>query len=168
MHGAEVWWLHGSHSCLVRWCAVRVIALASRQGGAGKTTLSAHLAVAAEASGYAPVALIDTDPQGGLAGWWNARQADTPFWVDPVDGLPAAVQAGGKRGLKLLVIDTPPSLDETIAGVMAVADLVVVPIKPKLDDTARKNGDQECGNIRRALAKPFARGGPGLRRDRAS
>jgi chromosome partitioning protein len=119
---------------------MQVIALASRKGGAGKTTLSAHLAVAAEASGQGPVALIDTDPQGGLAGWWNARQADTPLWVDPVDGLPAAVQAGRVRGLGLMVIDTPPELTQTIADVIAVADLVVIPVKPSPNDLRAVGG----------------------------
>jgi len=75
---------------------MRVIAVVSRKGGAGKTTLTAHLAVAAEASGHGPVAVIDTDPQDGLAGWWNARQTQTPLWVDPVDGLPAASVATKK------------------------------------------------------------------------
>ncbi len=97
---------------------MQVIALTSRKGGAGKTTLASHLAVAAEAAGAGPVALVDTDPQGGLAGWWNARTADTPRWIDPVHGLPAAVAAARAAGYGVLVIDTPPSVAETIAGVI--------------------------------------------------
>jgi hypothetical protein len=57
---------------------MHVIALASRKGGSGKTTLTAHLAVAAEAAGVGQTAIIDTDPQGGLAGWWNARERHEP------------------------------------------------------------------------------------------
>jgi len=45
---------------------MHVIGVASRKGGSGKTTLTSHLAVAAEAAGVRPIALIDTDPQGGL------------------------------------------------------------------------------------------------------
>jgi chromosome partitioning protein len=45
---------------------MNVIVLASQKGGAGKTTLAAHLAVAAEAAGDGPAVLIDTDPQGSL------------------------------------------------------------------------------------------------------
>ena len=52
---------------------VRVLVFASQKGGSGKTTLSGHIAVEAERSGDGPVALIDTDPQGSLAKWWNAR-----------------------------------------------------------------------------------------------
>ena len=50
-----------------------VLVLASQKGGAGKTTLSRHLAVQAERVGEGPVILIDADPQGGLAGWWNRQ-----------------------------------------------------------------------------------------------
>jgi len=130
---------------------MRVIAVVSRKGGAGKTTLSAHLAVAAESCGHGPVALIDTDPQRGLAGWWNARQAVTPLWVDPVDGLPAAIQAGHERGLKLLVIDTPPSLADATTRVMAMADLVVVPVRPSPHDLRAVEGTLD---LARAAGKP--------------
>ena len=55
-----------------------VIVLASQKGGVGKTALSAHLAVAAEATGNGPVVLYDTDPQQSLAEWWQDREAETP------------------------------------------------------------------------------------------
>jgi len=42
------------------------LTIASQKGGAGKTTLSAHLAVEAERAGRGPVAVVDTDPQGSL------------------------------------------------------------------------------------------------------
>jgi chromosome partitioning protein len=122
---------------------MQVIALASRKGGAGKTTLATHLAVAAEAAGAGPVALVDTDPQGGLAGWWNARTADTPRWIDPVHGLPAAVAAARAAGYGVLVIDTPPSVAETIAGVIEVADLVVIPVRPSPNDLRAVGGTIE-------------------------
>jgi cellulose biosynthesis protein BcsQ len=57
-----------------------VIVLASQKGGAGKTTLAAHLAVAAEAAGDGPAVLIDTDPQGSLSAWWNVRKAKSRSW----------------------------------------------------------------------------------------
>ena len=122
---------------------MHVIALASRKGGAGKTTLASHLAVAAEAAGAGPVALVDTDPQGGLAGWWNARAAATPGWIDPAAGLPAAVTAAGAAGYGVLVIDTPPSIAETIAGVIAVCDLVVIPVRPSPNDLRAVGGTIE-------------------------
>ena len=57
---------------------MHVLALASQKGGAGKSTLAFHLAVAAESDGAGPVALVDTDPQATLTRWWEARQAETP------------------------------------------------------------------------------------------
>src|SRR5687768_15770571 len=52
---------------------MRVLAMASQKGGSGKTTLSGHLAVQAQLAGAGPVCLIDIDPQGSLADWWNER-----------------------------------------------------------------------------------------------
>src|SRR5262245_36851958 len=60
---------------------VRMVVFASHKGGSGKTTLSGHIAVEAERMGDGPVALIDTDPQGSLAKWWNARAASTPAFA---------------------------------------------------------------------------------------
>jgi chromosome partitioning protein len=113
---------------------MHVVGIASRKGGSGKTTLSAHLAVAAEAAGSGPVAVIDTDPQGGLAGWWNARAAEAPRWIDPTHGLSTAVSAARTPGFGLLLIDTPPSLSETIAEVLTVSDLVLIPVRPSPND----------------------------------
>jgi len=56
---------------------MQVIVFASQKGGVGKTTLTANLGVAAELSGDGPAVLIDTDPQGSLAAWWNAREAES-------------------------------------------------------------------------------------------
>lgn len=122
---------------------MHVIAIASRKGGAGKTTLTSHLSVAAEMEGAGPVAVIDTDPQGGLAGWWNARAADTPQWIDPVHGLPAAVTAARDAGYGVLLIDTPPATGEIIAGVIAVSDLVVIPVRPSPNDLRAVGGTVE-------------------------
>jgi chromosome partitioning protein len=137
------------------WCSgvkVHVVALASRKGGAGKTTLASHLAVAAEAAGSGPVALMDTDPQGGLAGWWNARAAGTPEWIDPAGGLSAAVAGCRVAGYCTLLIDTPPSLSETIAEVLTLADLILVPVQPSPNDLRAVGGTVE---LAAASGKPM-------------
>jgi len=46
---------------------MKVVAIISQKGGAGKTTLAVHLATAAAARGYA-AAIIDLDPQGTAYG----------------------------------------------------------------------------------------------------
>ena len=113
----------------------RVVVFASQKGGSGKTTLSGHIAVEAERTGDGPVALIDTDPQGSLAKWWNARAASTPAFAHaPIDDLEACIDHLKSIGFKLIVVDTPPAVTETIANVVARADLVVVPTRPSPHD----------------------------------
>ena len=56
---------------------MRTIAIVSRKGGAGKTTVVTHLAVAAEAAGLR-VALFDLDPQASAALWSDHRGEAIP------------------------------------------------------------------------------------------
>ena len=51
---------------------MNVITLASRKGGAGKSTLTAHLAACAHAAGRRCL-IIDADPQGSLTLWHSLR-----------------------------------------------------------------------------------------------
>lgn len=111
------------------------IVAASQKGGSGKTTLSGHLAVEASRAGAGEIALIDTDPQGSLAHWWNARRAIRPHFVKA--GLPDLEQALAdldRSGFKIAVIDTPPAITQSISRVVAHADLVLVPTRPSPHD----------------------------------
>ena len=86
---------------------MRVLALASQKGGSGKTTLSGHLAVQAQRSGAGPVVLIDIDPQGSLADWWNEREAEMPaFAQTTVARLVTDLEMLRQKGFKLAVVDT--------------------------------------------------------------
>ncbi|MEN9683803.1 MAG: hypothetical protein RLZZ427_1554, partial [Pseudomonadota bacterium] len=115
--------------------AVRVLALASQKGGSGKTTLSGHLAVQAERAGAGPVVLIDIDPQGSLADWWNERAAERPaFAQTTVTRLAADLAILRQQGFRLAVIDTPPAITQAIQSVLSVAELVVVPTRPSPHD----------------------------------
>ena len=90
---------------------MKVLVLASQKGGAGKTTLAAHLAVAATIDGAGPAVLIDTDPQGSLSAWWNSREADAPALASAtLAELPAKLASLADAGFKLAVIDTPPAI----------------------------------------------------------
>jgi len=111
------------------------VVLASQKGGSGKTTLSGHLAVQAELAGAGPVALIDTDPQGSLAQWWNARESESPHFakVGLLD-LADALHQLEKSGFKFVVIDTPPAITSSISQVVSFADLVVIPARPSPHD----------------------------------
>jgi chromosome partitioning protein len=115
--------------------AMYTIVAASQKGGSGKTTLSGHLAVEAARAGAGEIALIDTDPQGSLAHWWNARRAPTPHFVKA--GLPdleKALAGLEQAGIKIAVVDTPPAITQSISRVVAHADLVLVPTRPSPHD----------------------------------
>jgi chromosome partitioning protein len=112
-----------------------VVVFASQKGGSGKTTLSGHLAVEAERTGGGPVALIDTDPQGSLAKWWNARSAQTPFFAQvALHELEEGIEHLRAEGVRLVVIDTPPAVTSSIVEVVQYADLVIVPTRPSPHD----------------------------------
>jgi chromosome partitioning protein len=133
---------------------VRIVVLASAKGGSSKTTLTAHLGVAAELASAGPVVLIDLDPQGSLAAWWNAREAETPA-MSPVSlsELPDRLTALAKAGYALAVLDTPPAMTEAIRAVVDRADLVVIPVKPSPHDL-RSVGATVA--IVREAKRPFA------------
>jgi chromosome partitioning protein len=114
---------------------MQIIGIASQKGGSGKTTLAGHLAVQAEQAGSSPVALIDTDPQGSLSAWWNAREAETPCFARTTAAtLKQDVEQLRQLGMKLLFIDTPPAIEATIGDVIELCDLVLIPVRPSPHD----------------------------------
>jgi chromosome partitioning protein len=114
---------------------MQVVAFASQKGGSGKTTLAGHIAVQAERAGFGPVALVDTDPQGSLADWWNEREAEVPLFAHTsIARLSEDLARMRGMGINLVVIDTPPAITATIAEVIRLCDLVVVPTRPSPHD----------------------------------
>ncbi len=114
---------------------MRVLAMASQKGGSGKTTLSGHLAVQAQLAGAGPVVLIDIDPQGSLADWWNERETEFPaFAQTTVARLAGDLEILRQQGFKLAVIDTPPAITMAIQSVINVSELIVIPTRPSPHD----------------------------------
>jgi len=114
---------------------MRVLAMASQKGGSGKTTMSGHLAVQAQMAGAGPVVLIDIDPQGSLADWWNEREAELPaFATTTIARLASDLESLRQQGFKLAVIDTPPAITMAIQSVISVAELIVIPTRPSPHD----------------------------------
>lgn len=114
---------------------MHVLVIASRKGGAGKTTLAGHLAVAAERAGAGPVAIADIDEQGSLAEWWNAREAPTPLFVQTsVADIAEDIGRLRRHGIEVLIVDTPPALTAEIGEVVKQADLVLIPTRPSPHD----------------------------------
>jgi chromosome partitioning protein len=117
---------------------MQVVVIASRKGGCGKTSLSAHLAVEAHRRGDGPVAAIDADPMAGLTGWFDARKAEEPLCVEPAAlrsrGLQATLASLRDAGVQLVIIDTAPSASNDVGEVVAAADLVLIPVIPSPND----------------------------------
>lgn len=128
-----------------------IIVMASRKGGAGKTTIAAHLAVEAERVGAGPVALIDTDPMQGMTQWWDARQEQSPVLFKGVvaDLAPQLKE----QGFKLLVVDTPPSIGPEVALAVESASLVLIPVQPSPNDLRAAGSTVSMAN---GLKKPLA------------
>jgi chromosome partitioning protein len=112
-----------------------ILTITSQKGGTGKSTLTAHLAVEAAHRGAGPVAVVDIDPQGSLAAWWNQRTAETPFFAAvAVARLAEHMTALQRERVDLVVIDTPPALLDTIHTAIGVADVVLIPARPSPHD----------------------------------
>jgi chromosome partitioning protein len=132
---------------------MHVLVLASQKGGAGKTTLAAHLGVAAEASGDGPVVLIDTDPQGSLSAWWNVREAEAPALAPTtIIELPQKLLALAEAGYQVAVVDTPPAITEAIGAVVRSAELVLIPTRPSPHDLRAVGSTVE---LVQGAGKPF-------------
>ncbi len=109
---------------------MKTIAVISQKGGSGKSTISVHLAVAAQQHGLR-VAVIDLDPQATARKWGDKREADEPEVIgDHAERLPQLVEAARANGADLLVIDTAPNADRASLTAARAADLVLIPCRP--------------------------------------
>lgn len=113
---------------------MKTLALLSQKGGAGKTTLALHLAVIAQEAGRR-VVLVDCDPQRSAAGWWRAREADTPELVETEPGrLPDILAAAKADGVDLVVVDTRPSVERDTVDVARLSGFALIPTRPSILD----------------------------------
>jgi chromosome partitioning protein len=114
---------------------MRTIAIVSQKGGSGKTTLAVHLAAAATAAGYVAL-VIDTDPQATASAWHAWRGDVEPDVIDCAAHalLERKLKQAGDLGAELAVIDTPPHADILAREACRLADLVLVPCRPRAFD----------------------------------
>ena len=108
---------------------MKIIAIISQKGGAGKTTLAVHLATAAASAGHT-AAVIDLDPQATAASWGDRRVAEAPEVISgQAARLPALVNAARQNGAEFLVLDTAPNADQVVSLAARAADLVLIPCR---------------------------------------
>lgn len=128
---------------------MKTLAVLSRKGGAGKTTVALHLAVAASLGRR--VAVVDMDPQRSAADWWRSRDAESPELVEVEPGnLAAIAKVANADGVDLLVVDTRPSAEADALEAARAADLAVIVVKPSILDLRAVAGTVEA--VRRAKA----------------
>lgn len=113
---------------------LRILTIANRKGGAGKSTCAAHLAVEAARRNYKTL-LIDLDPQKTLESWWNKREDENPYLAD-VDhlNLKEKIEQVKAKDFDLCIIDTPGDTSINAKIGIEVANLVIIPSKPTAPD----------------------------------
>jgi chromosome partitioning protein len=108
---------------------MKVIAILSQKGGATKTSLAIHLAVAAVQDGK-EVAIIDLDPQASATKWKDLRVLDTPVVVSAqASRLAQALESAKGVGADLILIDTAPHSDSIAVTAAKSADLILIPTR---------------------------------------
>src|SRR5215471_10351489 len=131
---------------------MNVITVASRKGGAGKSTLTAHLAAHAQLLGKRSL-IIDADPQGSLSLWHSLRKGGEPALVSAARGIDGPLALAMVEGYEWVFIDTAPTMWVVVQEAIRAASLVVIPARPGFFDIAAV---RETVAIARQGKKPYA------------
>lgn len=114
---------------------MKVVTIANRKGGSGKSTCAANFAVEAFKAGL-NVAMLDMDPQRTLTSWWEHRETVEPaeriamFESPHSSKIASTINALSKKGYDICFIDTPGYSDDNALMSVRSADLVVIPCRP--------------------------------------
>lgn len=113
---------------------MKTIAILSQKGGAGKTTLALHLAVAAQQDGKTAV-IADLDEQASATTWHKARKHPLPH-VQPTHSaaLGQFAAEAERQGVDFLFIDTAPQSDKPAINAAEAADIILIICKPSVMD----------------------------------
>lgn len=110
---------------------MKTIAIVSQKGGAGKTTLALHIAVAAEMTGHS-TALLDMDPQGTAEAWGAWRKDQPPEVIGAkASTLARTLEKAEAAGAHIVVIDTPPMAQAEARAAAQLADIILIPCRPR-------------------------------------
>lgn len=130
---------------------MRTLAIVSQKGGAGKTTLVVNLAT--EAARTRVALIIDTDLQATASRWSEWRGGGDPEVIDC--GAPSLLAGklakAAELGAEVAVIDTPPHADAMARQAARLADLILIPCRPRAFDLAAIEATAE---LVRSSAKP--------------
>jgi len=114
---------------------MNVITFASRKGGVGKSTLTAHVSAFAHISGHRCV-LIDADPQGSLTLWHAMRPNGGLPLRNAAQGIDRLVASAQIDGAEWVFIDTAPTTWVVVQEAIRVATMVIIPARAGFFDLA--------------------------------
>ena len=115
---------------------MKTLAVISRKGGAGKTTLSVNLAITAHLAGL-KIMLADIDPQRSASDSLRARTGDGPVLAEINAGKLFSTQTQAQHSdFDALVIDTPAAPEADVLQAINCADLCVLVCRPTFLDIA--------------------------------
>jgi chromosome partitioning protein len=113
---------------------MKTIAIISQKGGAGKTTVAIHIAVAAEQRGM-NTAIFDLDPQASAASWSDKRVNPSPTVVSAQAArLQSLLKQATEQSADLVIIDSAPNADAASLAAAKAADLIIIPCRPAAFD----------------------------------
>jgi chromosome partitioning protein len=110
---------------------MHTIAMVSRKGGTGKSTIAIGLAVAAMEAGHR-VCVVDADPLGTVTNWSRRRTSEEPTVETVHDGyaLLHRIPELARRGVSLTIVDTAGGWSESSIAAMAAANFCLIPARP--------------------------------------
>jgi chromosome partitioning protein len=117
----------------------KIITISQQKGGAGKSTVAAHLAVILKQKNN-KVALIDIDPQASLTMWHTKREelfgkGYTGINFVSCSGIRISSEISNQKLLNdYVIIDCPPHADMEAKSAIRAADLVLIPMQPSPTD----------------------------------
>jgi chromosome partitioning protein len=128
---------------------MKTLAIASQKGGTGKSTTSIHISSAATKAGL-KVLLVDADHNSSSALFWGKeREVSEPLVVtafpedsedmdieesELIEKLDFFKEAGENEDYDLMVIDCPPYVNKLAIYATSMADLTIIPVRPKFND----------------------------------
>ena len=122
----------------------KVVALLSRKGGVGKSTIALNLAVLL--SERASVVMLDMDPQGSLSRWADRRKKNrklTPSerenplvtqMTQRPENLRRVLAKVEEYDVEYCVIDTPSNVVAAAQAAVRAADCVLIPVRASYFD----------------------------------
>jgi chromosome partitioning protein len=102
------------------------IVVSNVKGGVGKTTTAVYLAAAAAANGRQDVYLVDADPQGSTAEWYDAMPIDG---VELIEGPSARTVTRAMEREGVVIVDTPAGEGTLVQAALAAAEAVIIPTR---------------------------------------